>query len=266
MKAGASLILATSLVLTAGAQAVAPRVSFHMVDLDPPSPATLHNNEHVYVRIQYETTAPMRVWVQFFDHGKRTTKPYTNGEALLQPGQGETLAWFAFTGAGSVDAIRLSAIANDRDVVASQDLSVGYTWDGQRSTGEARAPWVGPLLAKDEQRQKEAFDQMEKRVGAAGMGFGMVVVSIFGVVALAALAACFGWPLWGAIRWDGNWRIAAALPLVATLLWGLKDAYDLMLDRTSHNLLPFEFIIAACAVVPYMLVVTLVRHVRLKKP
>jgi hypothetical protein len=47
-------------------------------------------------------------------------------------------------------------------------------------------------------------------------------------------------------------------------MWGLKDAYDLMIDRTSHNLLPFEFVIAGCAIVPYMVVVTLLRHVRLK--
>jgi len=45
---------------------------------------------------------------------------------------------------------------------------------------------------------------------------------------------------------------------------GAKDVYDLAVDRTSHNLLPFEFVMAACGILPYMAVVTLLRHVRLK--
>ena len=45
---------------------------------------------------------------------------------------------------------------------------------------------------------------------------------------------------------------------------GAKDVYDLAVDRTSHNLLPFEFVMAACGILPYMVVVTLLRHVRLK--
>jgi hypothetical protein len=85
----------------------------------------------------------------------------------------------------------------------------------------------------------------------------------FAVAALAALIACIVWPLWGTVRWQGPWRAAATLPLIVIALWAAKDVYDLSVDRTSHNLLPFEFVIAACGIVPYMLVVTLLRHVRL---
>lgn len=262
----AAAILALAVTHAASAQtSAAPRVSFQTIEMDPASPSTLHNNDHVYLRIKYEATEPMRVLVQLFDRGTRTTKAYTNGQLLLEPGEGHVMSWFAFTGAGFVDSIRVSATASGGDIVTSQDLTVNYVWDGQRSTGETRAPWVGPLLAEQEQRQRAAFAEMEKR-GAGGFGsvFGMLAVSLFGVVALGAIAACVAWPLRGIIRWEGGWRAAAAVPLAAIVLWGLKDAYDLMIDRTSHNLLPFEFIIAACAIVPYMVVATLVRHVRLK--
>lgn len=268
MKTLAPVILATALALAAGAQTAAPPLAtFQMVEMDPPSPATLHNNDHVYVRVQYEATAPLRVEMQLFDHGARATKQHTNGEVLLQPGEGETMAWFAFPGSGSVDSIRLSARVNDRTIVANTDLTVNYVWDGQPSTGENRAPWVEPLLAQDKQRQQAAFAQMEQQIGSGGYGgaFGMLAVSLFGIVALGALVAGFGWPVWGVIRWAGAWRAAAAVPLVAIVMWGLKDAYDLMIDRTSHNLLPFEFVIAAFVIVPYMVVVTLVRHVKLKQ-
>lgn len=263
----APAILAMALTIPANAQTGAPpRVTFQLVETDPPSPAILHNNDHVYVRVQYETTAPMRIEMQLFDHGARATKQHTNGAVLLQPGQSETLAWFAFPGPGSVDSIRLSARVNDRNIATSQDLTVNYVWDGQPSSGENRASWVGPLLAQDEQRQQAAFAQMEQQVGSGGYGgaFGMLAVSLVGIAALGALAAGFGWPLWGVIRWEGAWRAAAAVPLAAIVLWGMKDAYDLTIDRTSHNLLPFEFVIAGCAIVPYMVVVTLVRHVKLK--
>lgn len=267
MKTLAPAILATALALPARAQTgEPPRVTFHMVETDPPSPAMLHDNDHVYVRVQYETTAPMRVEMQLFDHGTRATKQHTNGEVVLPPGQGETLAWFAFPGPGSVDGIRLSARINDRNIVISQDLTVNYVWDGQPSSGENRASWVEPLLTQDEQRQQAAFAQMEQQFGSGGSGgvFGTLAVSLFGIVALVALVAGFGWPLWGVIRWEGAWRAAAAVPLAAIVLWGLKDAYDLTIDRTSHNLLPLEFVIAACVIVPYMLVATLWRRVRLK--
>ena len=37
----------------------------------------------------------------------------------------------------------------------------------------------------------------------------------------------------------------AAVPPAAMVLWGLKDVVDLIRDSTSHNLLPFEFVIGA---------------------
>ena len=86
----------------------------------------------------------------------------------------------------------------------------------------------------------------------------------FAGVALAALIASIAWPLWGTVRWQGPWRAAATLPLTVIALWAAKDVYDLAVDRTSHNLLPFEFVMAACGILPYMVVVTLLRHVRLK--
>jgi hypothetical protein len=86
----------------------------------------------------------------------------------------------------------------------------------------------------------------------------------FAGAALTVLIACIAWPLWGTVRWQGAWRAAAVLPLTVLALWAAKDVYDLSVDRTSHNLLPFEFVIAACGILPYMLVATLLRHVRLK--
>jgi hypothetical protein len=46
-------------------------------------------------------------------------------------------------------------------------------------------------------------------------------------------------------RWHGGYRWAALLPLVGWGLWGVRFAFDLALDATSHNLFPFEILIGA---------------------
>jgi hypothetical protein len=245
-----------------------PSIKIDIVEMDPPSPATLHNGNHVYVRIRYDSRVPFRIHVQPSAGGSAARRARMPGEPLIQPGQGEVVAWFALPGAGSVDSVRASAsIDSGRGALASQDVAVGYTWDGQASsTAETRAAWVDPLLAEADRRQQAAFQQMETSAQGAGSGgIGVVLVGVFGMVALGSLVVCMGWPIWGVVRWRGNWRIAAAVPLAAMALWGLKDAIDLARDPTSHNLLPFEFIEAAVISAPYMLVVTIWRASALKK-
>jgi hypothetical protein len=75
------------------------------------------------------------------------------------------------------------------------------------------------------------------------------------MIVLGALGACFLWPIWALFRWKGIWRALAGAPVIAVILWTLKIWRDLSLDPTSHNLLPFEYIIMAVIAAPYMAVV-----------
>jgi hypothetical protein len=251
------------------ALAQAPQISLELLETSPASPAILHNGERLYLRIRYDADQPMRMVVRYSARGERIKRGQTNGEALLEPGQGETVAWVSFTGAEVVDAIDLSASSNGRDGFAAQHLSLDYRWDGQRSAGETPATWVGPLLAEQERRQKAAFAEMERRSSTTGSGgFGAVSLgffSVLGLFVLALVAAGFVWPIWGAVRWKGGWRTAAMVPLALAALWALKDAYNLAVDPTSHNLLPLEFGLGAAVAAPYMLVVWIVRRIRLKR-
>jgi hypothetical protein len=248
------------------ALAQAPQISLELVETSPASPAALNNGERLYLRIRYDADQPMRIVVRYSAGGERARRGRTNGEALLGPGRGEAVAWIAFTEAAAVDAIDLSASSSGRDGFAAQHLSVDYRWDGQPSAGETRAPWVAPLLAEQERQQKAEFADLERRFSSTGSGgIGAVSVGFASVVGLAVLAvviAGFAWPIWGAVRWTGAWRIAAIVPLAAAALWALKDAYDLAVDPTSHNLLPLEFALGAAVAAPYMLVVTIVRRIR----
>jgi hypothetical protein len=104
-----------------------------------------------------------------------------------------------------------------------------------------------------------------RATGSAGLGAVSIGVSEAAVETLAAIGLL--WPLWGTVRWRGGWRIAAALPLAAAVLWGLKSAFDIFFgDPASHGLLLLEYAAGAVAVVPYMAVVAIWRRLRTKRP
>lgn len=264
MKAFAILVVATLLQADI-ARGQTPQISFEVLETSPPSPATLHRGDHVYVRIRYETNVPMWIEGRYSNHGAPARAARMSGAGLAGPGKGELIVWASFVAQAGVDAIDLEAYTNGRGGFARQHLAVDFTWDGQPTAGETRAPWVAPLLAEEQARQQKAFGEMERQFyspGSGGLGATAGLVSIVGLLALAVVVGGFVWPIYGAIRWKGVWRIAAALPLAAGVLWTLKDAYDLFLDSTSHNLLPFEYVIGAVVTVPYMLVVAIWRRRR----
>ena len=73
----------------------------------------------------------------------------------------------------------------------------------------------------------------------AGVFFGGFVLAFFaiGIVGVAA-------PAWAARRWHGGWRLAALAPGAYMAFVILRIAVGTALDPTSHNLWPFEILIA----------------------
>jgi hypothetical protein len=91
-----------------------------------------------------------------------------------------------------------------------------------------------------------------------------MLVLVFGIAVLGALGAGFLYPVWALFRWKGTWRALAGVPVIAVTLWTLKICADLSSDATSHNLLPFEYIIIAIFAGPYMAIVYLLRRIALR--
>jgi hypothetical protein len=90
---------------------------------------------------------------------------------------------------------------------------------------------------------------MLQSTGSAGLGAVSLGVSEALIEALIAIGLL--WAIWGTVRWDGPRRIAAALPLVAVILWGLKG-------------FQLEYALWALAIVPYMVVVAIWRRLTSK--
>lgn len=68
------------------------------------------------------------------------------------------------------------------------------------------------------------------------------------------------WSCWGALRWRGGWRVAAAVPSTALAVYAAVVLVpDGIADPSSHNLLPFEVGVFTWPSLPYMVLVATLR-------
>jgi hypothetical protein len=237
-----------------------PSIALAILDTDPASPATLHNGDTVYLRIEYSSDVPLRIWVEAYQHGKPAAAgAMTNPSPVYPAGEGEAFGWFAFRGTATVDQIHLQAAPASarRTPTVDEPEPANFTWDGQPGAMHERAAWVGSWQKKQAAAEQQDYDHyMKTPLGVAGD----IALVVFGILVMGALAACFLWPVWGLIRWRGKWRALAALPLLLVGWHTLTIITDLSADPTSHNLLPFEYLELAVIVLPYMIVVWLFRR------
>ena len=68
-------------------------------------------------------------------------------------------------------------------------------------------------------------------------------MSGFMLLMLGALIAGFAAPVWALWKWQGGWRVAAAVPAVLMVFVVLRIIWGVSRDPTSHNLWPFEILI-----------------------
>lgn len=79
---------------------------------------------------------------------------------------------------------------------------------------------------------------------------GAFLLGLFGLLA----------PLWAAWRWRGGWRVVATVPGLVVLWVVLRIVFDTARDPTSHNLWPFELLLAGGASSVVMLGLLLARR------
>src|SRR3546814_2793134 len=80
----------------------------------------------------------------------------------------------------------------------------------------------------------------------------MLALPLVGLLALALPA----WALW---RWRGGWRIAAMVPAALMAFVVLRIVVGVAIDPTSHNLWPFEILMAGGLASVLVLALWLVR-------
>lgn len=202
---------------------------------------TLPRNQNFHLHLAYSSDEPAGIWIAPYFQGKRVNAG--SSPSQRHSGQGETMAWFFFMQPGDrVDEIRITAGDGGTDttpLVATYPVRIV---GGSETAAAAAAPvWVTDLGAQAKAAQQQAFEERMNTPVSAGDSalFGGFMLAMLGLGVLGFVA-----PLWVLRRWQGGWRIAAAVPAVLMAFVVLRIVVGVAFDPTSHNLWPFEILIA----------------------
>lgn len=245
-----------------GAQAQA-QTQVELLDTFPAGhEIVLPPNQSIYLRIAYRADAPVRIWATPYFQGEPVDAG-TSG-SLMHAGKGEMLAFFFLPKGGQVDEIRVAAGSGNPDrtpEIARWPLRV-YSYNGAAPPPPEPA-WVATMREADKQARDAAFQaQMSQPVSAGDMA--LLTALMWLVLGLGVLG--IAWPAWALWKWRGGWRRWALLPMAAIGLVVLNILFGVMLDPTSHNLWPFEIVMAGGFSLVAMLVLAVARRIWGAKP
>ncbi len=235
------LALAFALGAPAPADAAA---SVRVVDTWPAGDrVVLARDRNFHLRLAYTSDEPIGIWIATYFRGA----PVRAGSSPSPrySGSGETIAWFFLHEPGvEVDEIRIRAGDGGVDttpVVATHRVRV-VSGSAVASSDDAPPSWVTEL---GERARAAAREQARD---AADAPASVMDVLLFGGLVLALPSAPFlGFlaPILAYRRWRGGWRIAAAVPGIMMAFVVLRIAVGVAIDSTSHNLWPFETLMAS---------------------
>ncbi len=241
------------------AQAAVPKIG--VIETYPSGQSLmLPSNQDFYLHLAYETDQPIGIWITPYFHGKRVSAG--TSPSVTYTGKGEALAWFFLSQPGlRVDEIRIRAGNGgyDMPVVATHRVDV----TGGRPAMALNSPWAPEEPQWVARLRNKSTKQIEAEMHASRSATGPAAVLLFGgfmlivpALGIAGLAA----PIWTMRRWEGGWRLAAAVPLGLLVFVILRIAVDTSADPTSHNLWPFEILLTGFIGLGILAVLALMRR------
>ena len=220
---------------------------------------TLHGNQNFHLHLGYTSDRPVQIWTRPYLQGK-PAKAGSNPSRVCPAGSGEALGWFFLFDPGTqVDEVRISAgdgSSKRTPVVATYLVSI--TGGTEPAQATAQPAWVATLRAADKAAQDAGYQKTMNTPMTAGdialfSGFMLAMIAL-GLIGL-------GWPAWGLWRWRGGWRFAAAVPAVVMPFVVLRIVIDTARNPTSHNLWPFEILMAGGLSAAIMIALLVARRV-----
>lgn len=210
----------------------------------------------VYLRIGYDTDTPVHIWARPYFQGREVAAG--SSPSLEYSGKGELLGFFFINPpGGQVDEIRVTAGDGSRrntpEIARFPIRAFSY------AGAPALAPepgWVVSMRAAHNQAMDDALKaRMDEPPTAAEVAFFNGFMATFAALGLLGL----GWPAWALWRWRDKWRPWAAIPLVVMGFVVLRIVVATAIDPTSHNLWPFEILMAGACSVAAMVVLSVLR-------
>jgi len=252
------VLRAALLCLGVAATAARAETVVEVLEADPAgSEVTLGGGQNYHLRLRYSTDAPTQIWV----HPLLRGEPVAAGTSpsRVYTGTGEALAWFFLMRPGlEVDAVRIDAGDGTRAGTHPVATWPVHVVSSAEPAAERPLPaWVDALRQRDETAQRAARKAAAATPPSAGdtliftgFLFAMLALGVLGVVA----------PVWAVARFAGLWKLAAALPLAGMAFVILRIIVDTRRDPTSHNLWPFEILMAGVASIGAVFSLAIVRR------
>ncbi|WP_205480381.1 hypothetical protein [Sphingomonas arenae] len=223
-------------VLAPVAAVAAP--SLRIAETSPALPASLANDEPLYLRVTYSADVDGLIEVRALRAGRDVTSK-NGGMIPVKGGMGEGLAWVSFPPGEQIDAIRLTLKNDHGDAVHETVQPVSAVWTGAERSAASPREWVSRLRAE----RQSAYED--------SAGGNMLVGWLFGLAVLGSMIGYVFLQIRLPRLWDGGWRIAAVLPLVGTvgfLIWSLIALAD------GSNLWPLLLLLYLPVAFVYLLV------------
>lgn len=240
------------LALNAGAE-----TSVRVVATDPGAEATLGRDEAFHVRIEFTTDEPVRIWARPFFQGKEVLHVRSNPSGEYS-GSGHALGWFSLYRADAVDEVRIKLGGGKRyREWDAASYPVRLTGTGVPAAERALPAWVNEMRAEQRERLRQAGEKHMNEPMSAG---DMLFMAGFVLVVLGLLLAGTAGPAWAVWKWRGGWRIAAAMPGIVMAFVIVRILVGTTRDPTSHNLWPFEILMAGGASAIVMGVLALLKR------
>lgn len=217
---------------------------------------TLDDNQNFYLRLHYSTDSPVQIWAEPYFDGKPAHAG--SNPSRTYEGSGDALGWFFLMNADAqVDEVRIRA--GDGSPDGTREVArypVHVSGGAGNAHGSEKPEWVTRLSALDAAAQRADYERrMNEPLNSSdialynGFMLAMLALFLFGVAG----------PAWGVWRWRGGWRLAAALPATLMAFVVLRIVIGTTADPTSHNLWPFEILIAG-AISTGAMVVLMIGH------
>ena len=252
-----TLIALVAALLVARVTAAGAQPVVRILETQPAMDASLGHGQSFYVRIGYSSDEPILLWARPFSNGKEVGA--RSNPSWPHVGSGEALGWFELSKPGEVDEIRIRAGGGkpyrEWDVVRQP---VRLRWTNALASSEPHAPWVEALMAAEAAQDREAA---QRRANEPTPAIDAVLMSGFMLLVLALLIASIAVPLWSVWKWQGGWKIAAALPATLMGFVVLRIFVDTARDPTSHNLWPFEILQSGVGALATIVVLKVLRRV-----
>jgi len=232
-------------------------VRVRIVATDPPAEATLGRDDTFYVRIEYASDEPVSIWARPYFKGKPLEHGKSNA-SFPHSGSGYALGWFSFDGPAAVDEVRILIGSASRREWVAESYPVNLIGTGAAPPARTRSPWVEEMRREEAVAQRQAYEKYMSEPVSVG---GAALVSGFMLLMLGVLISGFVLPAWALWKWQGGWRVAAAVPASLMAFVVLRIVWDTSLDPTAHNLWPFEILIFGAVALAIMGALLLARRV-----